>query len=111
MFLLQYANKSTQTYFPAGLGPLTDETASLKDLKRKWQSRLGNYHKDVDQLIKQKFWSWEDRQIEFVEAQLTDLRETRGLLEKVLFKALEETHIKGVVPDESPAKRKRQMSC
>ena len=69
------ANKSTQTYFPAGLGPLTDETA-LEEQERKWQSRLGNYHKDVGQLIRQKFWSWEDRQIEFVEAQLTDLRET-----------------------------------
>ena len=46
-----------------------------------------------------------------METQLTDLRETRGLMERVLFKVLEETHIKGVVPDESPAKRKRRMSC
>ena len=107
---MQCANKSTQTYFPAGLGPLTDETAAQKDLKRKWQSRLGEYHKDVGQLLRKQFWGWEDRHLKFVEDQLTDLRESQALMEKVLFKVLEETHIKGVIPEEGPAKRRRRMS-
>ena len=107
--MLQYANKSTQTYFPAGLGPLTDETVTIMELKRKWQSRLGDYHEDVGQLVR-KFSSWEDGQIKFALTQLTDLRETRVLMQKLLLKCLEETHIKRVVPDESSPKRKRRMS-
>ena len=100
---------TTQTYFPAGLGPLTDETAVIKELKRKWQSRLGEYHEDVGLLVR-KFSSWEDGQLKFAETQLTDLRETRVLMQKMLLKVLEETHIKGVVPDESSPKRRRRMS-
>ena len=103
------AHKSTQTYFPAGLGPLTDETA-LEEQERKWQSRLGHYHVDVCELVRKRFWRWEERHLKFVESQLSELRETRGVMENRLYKYLEETHIKGVVPDERPVKRKRQMS-
>ena len=108
-FLFQYANKSTQTYFPAGLGPLTDETVTIRELKRKWQSRLGDYHEDVGRLVR-KFSSWEEGQIKFAETQLTDLRETRVLMQRLLLKCLAETHIKGVIPEENSPKRRRRMS-
>ena len=110
MFIpFQYANKSTQTYFPAGLGPLTGETAHARELKRTWQSRLGKYHEDVGLLVG-KFSSWEEGRIKMAETELADLRETRALMQRWLLKALEDSHIKGVVPDKSLPKRKRRMS-
>ena len=104
-----YEDKSTQTYFPAGLGPLTEETA-LEEQERKWQSRLRHYHEDVHQLVMKRFWRWEERHIKAVESQLSALRETRVVTENSLHKYLDKTHLQGVVPGERPVKRRRRMS-
>ena len=103
------ADKSTQTYFPAGLGPLTEKTA-LEEQERKWQSRLSHYNKDVRQLLMKRFWRWEESHIKAVESMLSGFRASRMVTEPSIHRYLDRTHCQDMETDERPAKRRRRMS-
>ena len=104
-----FEDKSTQTYFPAGLGPLTEESA-LEEQEKKWRSRLRHYNKDVRDLLMTRFWRWEERHIKAVETQLSDLRKSRKVTETNLHRYLDRTHCQDMDSDERPTKRRRRMS-
>ena len=107
--LRSFENKSTQTYFPDGVGPLTDESA-LEEQDRRWRSRMGHYNKDVRELLMTRFWRWEERHIKAVETQLSDFRESRKVVEANLHQYLDRTHGRNVEPNKRTAKRRRRMS-
>ena len=85
-----YADKSTQTYFPADMGPLTEQTA-LEEQERKWQSRLTHFNKDVRQLLMNRFWRWEENHIKATESMLSGFRASRMVAIRNLHRYLDKT--------------------
>ena len=102
-------DKSTQTYFPADMGPLTEQTA-LEEQERKWQSRLSHFNKDVRQLLMNRFWRWEEDHIKAVESTLSGFRASRMRNIRNIHRYLDRTHCQDVETEERPMKRRRRMS-